>query len=1329
MKFSGKPIIILLVICIAVVFFAALAYAEKTSLAEDTPLEVQKLNAIIEVTEYARQAGYTGVLDFDDIHSASDTVAVVAAVNGIKCLVDAAIEAAMLTGAAFDAATNLLLSVPLLTLESFDEIRALRISYDEMSADARVYVTRAAELICLEIAVNELIAEEFLVLQSALPLFVTELTLPIIAQVTALREFYDHYLVYGASELVDDSHFLAIEQTVAALKKIEDDITTAATFDAMINAFPEILTLSEQDAVAAAREAYESLSAEAKTLVEQYDELCVAEDTLVLLSAELEQARTFDALVSALPSVIRFEDYIEVSAARSFYNALPAGAKAFVTEYAVFLAAEARVAFLAEAKLIGDEIRDYIDALTEIELSLEARIIRTRARYEELNDDAKDFVVNYAVLVAAEERIAALKTAKHAAEVFQPRIDALDALIAGTDIKDELSIINAGRIILEVKNDYDALSLDIKDFIKNSAAIDECLDVIGALKDAFDADFVTAMIDGIAEPPTLDDKPIIESARIAYDALSSSAKLNIINYQKLLNSEAVIFVMENEAYCVAAVVVLLEALPDIITLAFDTQIKIARTAYDALTPSEQETISEGLVNTLVAAEALIALLTDNYYKGGKVNRSILALGKITLAKAASVLAAREAYDTLSEGERIFVTDYQILVLAEERLTALAEAEVAAEQAADLIDALPISITLSDKVQLLEARAAYDALSEDGKTFVANYETLLVSEDALFALELAQAATSVEALIDSIPIEIELSEECVNTIAAARAAYDNLGIAEKSAVSNYNILLSADAAYRLLVTLEEARVVSMSIDTLPRPSEVALSDEVNILNVRSAYQALDQEGRAAVLNLGALIAIEERLAELFANSEAAEDFDMAVLALGAIEDINITNRIEIEELRLIYDTLNDEAQDFVTMLSRFQAIEAKLILEILRIDTAVNTVKDIIAAIPRLNELALRNAETVIAARAAYEALEPVAKSLVDNYNVLISAELQIYRLQKYNDFNNSVSRIDYRDYEWSQILMLTEAFIETLFASVEYGEMDAAYSELTAAVGALPTALDHNKTQAKEDIVRYAASIGYKDEINFATIDAALNVYEISEAADIISEYISETRQAQIDAAIEQATYDIGHYITDRVVTYLEYMQIDSTIEFDITEPEATYADFKVYLAQAYGKQAIEVIILLHKRAIIQMLFAEDEQAMETIKEDCIAEIEQVATLSDDRDAYALQKAKSEAAAKLSDLVNVDNKRKYTDANWQMLEITVSGALSGIDAAESIGEVQSILAAAEENIEAIERGNYNWIVVLIALVLGLSTTAVIAVFAIVIKQQRLLRARSKKKVA
>ena len=110
---------------------------------------------------------------------------------------------------------------------------------------------------------------------------------------------------------------------------------------------------------------------------------------------------------------------------------------------------------------------------------------------------------------------------------------------------------------------------------------------------------------------------------------------------------------------------------------------------------------------------------------------------------------------------------------------------AADAVEKLIDAIG-TVTLDSEETIKAARDAYDALTEEQKAQVGNYQTLLDAEAKLADL---QAADAVEKLIDAIGTVTLDSEEAIK---AARGAYDALTDAQKEQVGNYQTLLDAEA---------------------------------------------------------------------------------------------------------------------------------------------------------------------------------------------------------------------------------------------------------------------------------------------------------------------------------------------------------------------------------------------------------------------------------------------------------------------------------------------------------------------------------------------------------
>ncbi len=111
---------------------------------------------------------------------------------------------------------------------------------------------------------------------------------------------------------------------------------------------------------------------------------------------------------------------------------------------------------------------------------------------------------------------------------------------------------------------------------------------------------------------------------------------------------------------------------------------------------------------------------------------------------------------------------------------------------NLIDKIgePQSITLDSRYDIEDAREAYEALDETEKTEVPNYDNLVAAENRLNELQIE----NVEALIDDIGTVTLSGEEKIN---AARAAYDALTDEQKAEVSNYDKLTEAEKTLKKL----------------------------------------------------------------------------------------------------------------------------------------------------------------------------------------------------------------------------------------------------------------------------------------------------------------------------------------------------------------------------------------------------------------------------------------------------------------------------------------------------------------------------------------------------
>src|SRR5690606_23251155 len=128
--------------------------------------------------------------------------------------------------------------------------------------------------------------------------------------------------------------------------------------------------------------------------------------------------------------------------------------------------------------------------------------------------------------------------------------------------------------------------------------------------------------------------------------------------------------------------------------------------------------------------------------------------------------ARAAYDALTEEQKALVTNIDQLTKAEAKIE---ELELEIEDVKDKIDALPEveDMTLEDEDAVEEARAAYDALTEEQKDLVTNLDKLTEAEVKIEELEVE----AVKAMIESLPEDPTLEDR--EAIEKAWVAYDAL----------------------------------------------------------------------------------------------------------------------------------------------------------------------------------------------------------------------------------------------------------------------------------------------------------------------------------------------------------------------------------------------------------------------------------------------------------------------------------------------------------------------------------------------------------------------------
>ncbi len=198
------------------------------------------------------------------------------------------------------------------------------------------------------------------------------------------------------------------------------DLKAAKAVDDMIDAIGEV-TLASEEAITAARAAYEALTEAQQAEVKSYDKLTAAEARL----ADLKAAKAVDDMIDAIGEVT-LESEGAIDAARAAYEALTEAQQAEVKSYDKLTAAEARLAVLKPAK----PVEKLIDAIGEVTLGSESAIAAARTAYDNLTEAQQAEVKNYDKLTAAEAAYARLlaEQSKRLQEIYKTTGDFMATL-------------------------------------------------------------------------------------------------------------------------------------------------------------------------------------------------------------------------------------------------------------------------------------------------------------------------------------------------------------------------------------------------------------------------------------------------------------------------------------------------------------------------------------------------------------------------------------------------------------------------------------------------------------------------------------------------------------------------------------------------------------------------------------------------------------------------------------------------------------------------------------------------------------------------------------
>ena len=377
--------------------------------------------------------------------------------------------------------------------------------------------------------------------------------------------------------------------------------------------------------------------------------------------------------------------------------------------------------------------------------SMESGLSITRAAYDALSEDSQKNVTNYQKLLDAEAGVASFKKTAD----LSVKIAALPSVYRAT--LEDVEQIKSVQEIYESLTQEEKDRLTVNEYNKLMALIEKIDGLNQAAADKVIADIAAI---GPIDEITLESAEQIQKARAGYDALNKYAQY-IVEYAKPVNYYTLL----------------------------DAEVKL-KELQDAA--AEQERIDR-------AAAAAVDNLID-------------AIGEVTLKSKQAIETARAAYDNLTPTQKTYVTKLDTLTAAETAYKALVDRK-AADDVIEKINEIG-KVTLESKTAIEAARAAYNALTNDQKLLVENYDVLTAAEAELARLEAEakdkadrEAAAQVDEMIERL---FPVTRYSGPAIRMARAAYEALTEDQKALVTRYNDLVRAEKEYAAIPPLTPSR---------------------------------------------------------------------------------------------------------------------------------------------------------------------------------------------------------------------------------------------------------------------------------------------------------------------------------------------------------------------------------------------------------------------------------------------------------------------------------------------------------------------------------------------
>ncbi len=248
------------------------------------------------------------------------------------------------------------------------------------------------------------------------------------------------------------------------------------------------------------------------------------------------------------------------------------------------------------------------------------------------------------------------------------------------------------------------------------------------------------------------------------------------------------------------------------------------------------------------------------------------------------------------------------------------------------------------------------------------------------------------MIDNLPSSTSITLDDSIYVENARTAYDELTIEEKNEITNINKLIELEETLINLKINNNIKKVNEIILILKDIDKVTLKYQNIIEEAYNIYIALENKHKEQINNvdilLNALSNLNTILKDIDKIKANASIVINAINSLPSLSSVQIKNKDDVNNVRNIYDKLDDNAKALVTNYDVLVNLEEKIInLELKEaLETEAKPVIKAIKDLSNITNISLDNLREVENTRKLYDALSSKAKEIVTNYQILLDIE-------------------------------------------------------------------------------------------------------------------------------------------------------------------------------------------------------------------------------------------------------------------------------------------------------------------------------------------------------